>query len=129
MIQRSSRWKIVFWVGLAMFGMGALAGFLAERSPLDALSLLFLGGIATGAITTLLACVALAVPAKASSVIAGGATSMFLAFFVPMCFEQLGGSVNVHGAGVAFMLFGTVAGVGGILLLAIGVVRLTSSAE
>ena len=120
----------MFWAGLAMFAIGAIAGLLAEWSQYRALYLLFLGGIATGAITSLMACVALAVTATSTSVVAGGAISLFLAFFVPMAFEQLGGSVNVHDStSIVFMLFGTVAGLGGILLLVIGIVRVTSSPE
>jgi hypothetical protein len=57
---------------------------------------------------------ALALTTTASSAIAGGAISPFLALFVPMAFEHFGVPVNIHdSAGIVLMAFGTIARVRG----------------
>jgi hypothetical protein len=129
-VSKSSGWKIVFLVGLATYGIGALGGFLADRSKSNIFNFLFLGGIVIGSIVSLVAYVALALTTRASSAIAGGAISLFLTFFVPMAFEHFGVPVNIHdSAGIVFIAFGTIAGLGGILLLVIGVARIASLSE
>jgi hypothetical protein len=130
MLHTSSHWKLVFWSGFATFGIGAIAGLVAERSEYDSLYYLFLGGVFVGSITLLVSYIALALFVRASSAIAGGAISLLLAFFVSISFEHWGGSVNIHvNSGVVFMFFGTVAALGGLLSLAIGIVRMASSPE
>jgi hypothetical protein len=79
---------------------------------------------------SLVSYVALALTTRPSSAIAGGAISLFLALFVRVAFERFGVAVSIHdGAGIVFMAFGAIAGLGGILLLVIGVARMASLSE
>lgn len=121
------RWKIFLLAGFSIYAIGLVDGVAIEHYPaFGALVLIFLAGISIGPAVSLIASVAVGLKSNASSVIASGCVSLFLGLFVSVLFERLGGSVNIHDSlGIAFMTFGATAVIGGILLLGIGLVRMS----
>lgn len=122
------RWKIVLLAGFAIYAIGLADGVAIEHYPAsDALVLIFLAGISIGPAVSLIASVVIGLKSNASLVIASGCGFLFLGIFVSVLFERLGGSFNIHDSfGIAFMTFGATAIIGGILLLGIGLVRMSA---